>query len=58
MIPVVAWDAITKYHGRGSLSSEDLFSHGSGGWEPKRSGLPDWSSSGENPLPGLQTAMF
>ena len=38
-------------------NNRNLFSHCSGGWEPKIK-VPVWSGSTEGSLPGLQTAAF
>lgn len=52
-----SWAPITKYHRLGGLNYRNLFSHSSGGWNPKIK-LPVGLVFGENALLVLQTAAF
>lgn len=45
----------TEYHGLGDLNNRRLFSHSSGGCKSEIR-VSTWSGSGEDPLPGVQTA--
>lgn len=47
----------TQYHGLGGLNGRSLISLSYGDWK-FRIKVPTWSVSGENFLPGLQTAAF